>query len=87
MGHLPVLVRTDFRLKLPSVKPARGEIVEADEANLPVRRALRRDFLLFDVFDAVLAEITVHGDPIERDRWWREIGSREFDRTEGAEDE
>ena len=87
MGHLPVLLRTDFLLRLPSVKPGRGEIVAADEANLPVRRELRRDFLLFDVFDAVLAEITVHGDPGERDRWWREIGSRELDHTEGVDEE
>lgn len=87
MGHLSVLLRTDFMLRLPTVRPGRGEIVAADEANLPVRRELRRDFLLFDVFDAVLAEITVHGDPMERDRWWREIGRRELDRTEGAEDE
>jgi len=43
---------------------------------------LRRDFLLFDVFDAVLAEITFHGDPAERDRWWREIGSHGLDFTD-----
>ncbi|MGH2571612.1 MAG: hypothetical protein ACRDGR_10320 [bacterium] len=87
MGHLPVLLRTDFRLRLPSGKPGRGEIILPDEAAFPVRRELRRDFLLFDVFDGVLAEITVHGDPGERDRWWREIGSRELDQTEGAEEE
>jgi hypothetical protein len=87
MGHLPVLLRTDFRMRLPSGKPPLGEIVPQDEAVFPVRRELRRDFLLFDVFDGVLAEITVHGDPGERDRWWREIGSRELDQTEGAEEE
>ena len=73
MGHLPVLLRTEFEMKQgePPVPP----------------RKMRRDFLLFDVFDAVLAEITFHGDPNERDRWWREIGSRELDRSDQPDDE
>jgi hypothetical protein len=52
--------------------------------HLPV--LLRGDFL-YDVFDAVLAEITFHGDPTERDRWWREIGSREHEPGDGGDDE
>jgi len=88
MGHLPVHLRTDFLLRLPPAKPAPGGIVSPHDDAIPtIRRELRRDFLLFDVFDGVLAEISVHGDPGERDRWWREIGSRELDRTEGAEED
>ena len=70
MGHLPVLLSTDFRWK-----------------GSPGPGAVRRDFLLFDVFDAVFAEITFHGDPSERDEWWREIGSRELDRTDRPDDD
>jgi len=70
MGHLPVLLRTEFQMK-----------VEGKETGL------RRDFLLFDVFDAVLAEITFHGDPHERDRWWREIGSHEGERSDMPEED
>ena len=65
MGHLPVMLRSEFRLR-----------TDPDTPNGPPREVrLRRDFLLFDVFEAVLAEITFHGDPTERDRWWREVGS------------
>jgi hypothetical protein len=77
MGHLPVLLRSDFQLKLGKT----GEVAFPAKGGY-----LRRDFLLYDVFDAVLAEITFHGDPRERDRWWREIGSRELDRTEPPEE-
>jgi hypothetical protein len=77
MGHLPVLLRTDFRLKY-------GNTLRPWS---PPPWDMRRDFLLYDVFDAVLAEISFHGDPSERDRWWREIGSRELDPTDGQEDE
>ena len=72
MGHLPVLLRGDFRLRFG---PNPTDI-------FPVETDMRRDFLLFDVFEAVLAEITFHGDPHERDRWWREIGSQEAERPE-----
>lgn len=72
MGHLPVLLRGDFRLKFG---PNPADVFPAD-------LDMRRDFLLFDVFEAVLAEITFHGDPRERDRWWREIGSQEAERPE-----
>jgi hypothetical protein len=72
MGHLPVLLRGDFRLR---TGPKDGDVY-------PPEGELRRDFLLFDVFEAVLAEITFHGDPGERDRWWREIGSREVEKPE-----
>ena len=71
MGHLPVLLSTDFVIK--------GSAVRA--------KPMRRDFLLFDVFDAVFAEITFHGDPSERDEWWREIGSRELDPTDTPEED
>jgi hypothetical protein len=74
MGHLPVLLRGEFRLKC-GPNP---------EDVFPPHHDLRRDFLLYDVFEAVLAEITFHGDPNERDRWWREIGSRE---VEGPEED
>jgi hypothetical protein len=77
MGHLPVLLRTDFQMKL-------GKSAHAGPGS---RRSFRREFLLYDVFDAVLAEITFHGDPTERDRWWREIGSREAEPGEGADEE
>ena len=72
MGHLPVLLRGEFRLK---VGPNPEDV-------FPPSHDLRRDFLLSDVFEAVLAEITFHGDPSERDLWWREIGSREVERPE-----
>jgi hypothetical protein len=72
MGHLPVLLRGEFRLKFGP---------GPDDA-FPPNGEMRRDFLLSDVFEAVLAEITFHGDPNERDRWWREIGSREAERPE-----
>lgn len=72
MGHLPVLLRGEFRLKSG---PNAGEV-------FPLQADLRRDFLLYDVFEAVLAEITFHGDPNERDQWWREIGSREVEKPE-----
>lgn len=75
MGHLPVLLRGEFRLRLDASGPD------------PVEAELRRDFLLFDVFEAVLAEITFHGDPTERDRWWREVGSRELDPTERPDED
>lgn len=73
MGHLPVLLRSDFQLKLGR----NGDVVFPPDGEV-----LKRDFLLYDVFDAVLAEITFHGDPAERDRWWREVGSRELDRMD-----
>lgn len=72
MGHLPVLLRGDFRLRF-GPNP---------EDTFPKESEMRRDFLLFDVFEAVLAEITFHGDPNERDRWWREVGSQEAERPE-----
>ena len=72
MGHLPVLLRGEFRMKY-GPNP---------EDVFPSQHDLRRDFLLYDVFEAVLAEITFHGDPNERDRWWREIGSHEVERPE-----
>lgn len=77
MGHLSVLLRSDFRIKLGP----------KTESHPSLRREYRREFLLYDVFDAVLAEISFHGDPHERDRWWREIGSRESDPGDGGEDE
>ncbi|NNE44469.1 MAG: hypothetical protein HKN12_09685 [Gemmatimonadetes bacterium] len=77
MGHLPVLLRGEFKMKF-------GDAGKTPE---PFDRAFRRDFLLYDVFDAVLAEITFHGAPNERDRWWREIGSRELEPGEGPEEE
>jgi hypothetical protein len=77
MAHLPVMLRTRFAFKFRS---------ESGEPPAPFSN-LRREFLLFDVFDAVLAEITFHGDPHERDRWWREIGSREFDPLDGPSHE
>ncbi len=75
MGHLPVMVRSSLRLKA------------GDKGQTFPDHDLRREFLLFDVFDAVLAEITFHGDPTERDQWWREIGSRELDASEPPRDE
>jgi hypothetical protein len=72
-----VLLRGDFR-----IRSAQDEMAPALDAP-----GLRRDFLLYDVFDAVLAEITFHGDPAERDRWWREIGSREHEPGDAGEDE
>jgi len=72
MGHLPVLLRGDLRVKHG---PDPGDV-------FPATGEIRRDFLLFDVFEAVFAEITFHGDPYERDRWWREIGSREVEKPE-----
>jgi hypothetical protein len=77
MGHLPVLLHGDFRIRS----------AQDDMAPAPDAPRFRRDFLLYDVFDAVLAEITFHGDPNERDRWWREIGSREHEPGDGGEDE
>jgi hypothetical protein len=72
MGHLPVMLRSGLRPKAgPEGKELLPGIAPGEE--------FRRDFLLFDVFDAVLAEITFHGDPNERDRWWRDVGSREQD--------
>jgi len=99
MGHLPVLLRGEFRLQLdgaPDDPPARmhgagnghGPVL-ANGAVTTVaddRYLYRRDFLLFDVFEAVLAEITFHGDPAERDRWWREIGSRKLDGPDTVEE-
>jgi hypothetical protein len=79
MGHLSVLLRSDFRIKF-----SRDGTPPAPSAK---RRRYRRDFLLYDVFDAVLAEITFHGDPTERDRWWREIGSRELEPGDGPFDD
>lgn len=77
MGHLPVMLRSELRLR-----------VEADGPEAPAREVqLRRDFLLFDVFEAVLAEITFHGDPTERDRWWREVGSHGMDPTDHLDDD
>ena len=76
MGHLPVMLRSAFRLK---TGPGGREVYPDHD--------LKREFLLFDVFDAVLAEITFHGDPTERDQWWREIGSREADAPERPDDE
>jgi hypothetical protein len=79
MGHLPVLLRGDFRIRLDA---------DARTAGKPTAEAeFRRDFLLYDVFEAVLAEITFHGDPGERDRWWREIGSRELEGGELGDEE
>lgn len=72
MGHLPVHLRGDFRLRF-GIGP--GEV-------FPPNQDMRRDFLLYDVFEAVLAEITFHGDPNERDQWWREVGSQEAERPE-----
>jgi hypothetical protein len=72
MGHLPVLLRGEFRVR---VGPDPGQ-------TFPPDAELKRDFLLYDVFEAVLAEITFHGDPHERDQWWREIGSREVEKPE-----
>ncbi len=79
MGHLPVLLRGDFRIRLDTDAKPDAALKTAAEAEF------RRDFLLYDVFEAVLAEITFHGDPGERDRWWREIGSRELERGEDEE--
>ncbi len=78
MGHLPVMLRGEFRLCVPADVPLPA---------ITDPPGLRRDFLLFDVFEAVLAEITFHGDPSERDRWWREVGSRELDPSEGSEED
>jgi len=76
MGHLPVHQEGRFLLELE------------DEEEKRIRRELRRDFMLYDIFDAVLAEITYHGDPGERDTWWREKGSRQARLDDsGGEDE
>lgn len=102
MGHLPVLIRGEFRLRLGEpeeteaaapVLPFHGtapgyEAMMMDPGQpgtTPDPNLFRRDFLLFDVFEAVLAEITFHGDPAERDRWWREIGSRNLDGSDRPE--
>ena len=73
MGHLPVLLQTSFQLKLDR---------EGKKTFPEGHATLRRELLLYDVFDAMLAEITFHGDPTERDRWWREVGSRDLERPE-----
>ena len=76
MGHLPVHQEGRFLLEL------------GDEEEKKIRRELRRDFMLYDIFDAVLAEITYHGDPAERDTWWREKGRRQARLDDsGSEDE
>ncbi len=93
MGHLPVHQEGRFLLELQDEEeegaPGEGGAREKSEKRgETLRRELRRDFMLYDIFDAVLAEITYHGDPAERDTWWREKGSRQarFDDS-GGEDE
>jgi len=90
MGHLPVHLDSRFTIVIDD---GAGEALAAGapEAGQGVlrefRREVRREFTLHDLFDAVLAEITFHGDPTERDTWWREIGSRESDSGETAGEE
>jgi hypothetical protein len=77
MGHLPVHLEPRFPIVIDDgIGPAAGA---GDASIREFRREVRREFTLYDVFDAVLAEITFHGDPRERDTWWREIGSRELE--------
>jgi hypothetical protein len=65
-----------------------GEDEAPHERAGTIRRELRRDFMLYDIFDAVLAEITYHGDPGERDTWWQEKGRRQARLDDsGGEDE
>ncbi len=85
MGHLPVHLEPRFSIVIDD---GIGAASSASEATIrEFRREVRREFTLYDVFDAVLAEITFHGDPKERDTWWREIGSREMESGESAGEE
>jgi hypothetical protein len=86
MGHLPVHLDSRFTIVIDDGAPE--ALVGSGLGMLrEFRREVRREFTLHDLFDAVLAEITFHGDPNERDTWWREIGSRESDSGETAGDE
>jgi hypothetical protein len=101
MGHLPVHQEGRFVLELEAASEgvadesrtegegAQGKgKADAEKGGGKIRRELRREFLLYDIFDAVLAEITYHGDPAERDNWWRERGSRQARLDDpGAEEE
>ncbi|HET9888026.1 MAG TPA: hypothetical protein VFR10_10980 [bacterium] len=86
MGHLPVHLDSRFTIVIDDGAP---EALAGSGLGIlrEFRREVRREFTLHDLFDAVLAEITFHGDPNERDTWWREIGSRESDSGETAGDE
>ena len=85
MGHLPVHLEPRFPIVIDDgIGPAAGA---GDASIREFRREVRREFTLYDVFDAVLAEITFHGDPRERDTWWREIGSREMEGGEAKGDD
>lgn len=88
MGHLPVHLDSRFTIviddAMTGIGAEAGGDLDAPGDIREFRREVRREFTLHDVFDAVLAEITFHGDPNERDTWWREIGSRELDSGEAA---
>jgi hypothetical protein len=85
MGHLPVHLDSRFTIVIEDGAP---EAAGAGPGALrEFRRDVRREFTLHDLFDAVLAEITFHGDPTERDTWWREIGSRESESGETSGEE
>lgn len=91
MGHLPVHLESRFTIVVEdgmnanvAAPPEMAVELSEDSGIREFRREVRREFTLHDVFDAVLAEITFHGDPNERDTWWREIGSRELDRGESG---
>ncbi len=87
MGHLPVHLESRFTMIIDDAMAGIGADLEPLAGIREFRREVRREFSLHDVFDAVLAEITFHGDPTERDTWWREIGSRELDPGETAGEE
>lgn len=85
MGHLPVHLESRFTMIIDDTMAGIGADLDVPPAGIrEFRREVRREFSLQDLFDAVLAEITFHGDPSERDAWWREIGSRELDPGETA---
>jgi hypothetical protein len=85
MGHLPVHLDSRFTIVIDDSAPETAG--SGPGALREFRREVRREFTLHDLFDAVLAEITFHGDPTERDTWWREIGSRESETGETSGEE
>jgi hypothetical protein len=90
MAHLPVHLESRFTIVIDdgALEPlALGSSGQPAGAFREFRKEVRREFTLHDVFDAVLAEITFHGDPSERDLWWREIGSRGLDGGGTTEEE
>ena len=87
MGHLPVHLDSRFTIVIDDGVPEALAAGLGQGTFREFRREVRREFTLQDLFDAVLAEITFHGDPTERDTWWREIGSRESDSGETSGEE